>query len=166
LRMALLAADQKLINRQTGEIELHGNRYWHPELSARHGEKVTVRFDPDDLHSEIHVYDLEGRYIVAALLIADTGFADAKGAKEAAKREAAYRKRVRDMAEAEQLISAEELADLQAGAKPAPQPQSGVVRPVRQTAASAERAPRQPKKDPAEVLDRMLLGVARKAANN
>lgn len=165
LRMALLAADQKLINRQTGEIELHGNRYWHPELSSLRGERVTVRFDPDALHSEIHVYDIEGRYITAAELIADTGFSDAAGAKEAAKRLAGYKKQVKAMAEAEELISAEQLADLQAGVAPAPAPQAGAVRPVRVAAANTRNSPSD---EPADVLpiDRMRRGLARLAANN
>lgn len=170
LRMALLAADQKLINRQTGEIELHGNRYWHPELSSRRGERVTVRFDPDALHSEVHVYDLEGRYITAADLIADTGFHDASGAKEAAKRVAEYRKKVKAMAEAEQLIAPDQLADLQAGVMPARTPAAGAVRPVRpsgnavglprpQTPASTDSAALTP-------LERMRIGRAKIAAAN
>lgn len=165
LRMALLAADHKLVNRQTGEIELHGNRYWHPELSSRRGDRVTVRFDPDDLHAAIHVYDHEDRYITAAELIADTGFSDAAGAKEAAKRVAEYRKRVKAMAEAEQLISAEQLADLQAGVVPTAKPKAGAVRPVR--VAAAQTRDSQPI-ETAEVLpiDRMRRGLARIAANN
>lgn len=170
LRMALLAADQKLINRQTGEIELHGNRYWHPELSSRRGERVTVRFDPDALHSEIHVYDLEGRYITAADLIADTGFTDAAGARETAKRLAAYKKQVKAMAEAEQLIAADQLADLQAGVAPAPAPRAGAVRPVR-PAGNAVGLPRpetpaSTEPTPISTLERMRLGRAKIAAAN
>lgn len=174
LRMALLAADQKLINRQTGEIELHGNRYWHPELSSRRGERVTVRFDPDNLHSEVHVYDLEGRYITAADLIADTGFTDAAGARETAKRLAAYKKQVKAMAEAEELISAEQLADLQAGVAPPPALRAGAVRPVRPSgkavglprAARAADNPGPAEPTPLSALERMRLGRAKIAAVN
>lgn len=171
LRWALLAAENRLINRQTGEIDLHGNRYWHADLSAMRGERVTVRFDPDDLHSEIHVYDLEGRYLTAAHPIDDTGFADAAGAKEAAKRTAEYRKRVKAMAEAEDLISAEELADLQAGAGSHRLPDPGAVSPVRHAAAEARRVAKKSPAKPTEAvgrapIDRMLAGIQRKAANN
>jgi hypothetical protein len=170
LRMALLAADQKLVNRQTGEIELHGNRYWHAELSSLRGDKVTVRFDPDNLHSEIHVYDLEGRYITAAELIADTGFAEAAGAKEAAKRLAGYKKQVKATAEAADLISADQLADLQAGVAAAPTPKAGAVRPVR-PAGRAVGGPGTTNRDDAgsaDVLpiDRMMRGFAKLTANN
>lgn len=170
LRMALLAAENRLINRQTGEIDLHGNRYWHPELSALRGDRVTVRFDPDNLHSEVHVYDLEGRYITAADLIADTGFSDAAGAKEAAKRVSDYRKNAKAMALAEDLISADQLADLQAGVKPAATPSAGIVRPVRHAAHQARQNSQQQEqgsaRESADVLpiDRMRAGLAKFAA--
>lgn len=170
LRMALLAADQKLVNRQTGELELHGNRYWHPDLSSLRGDRVTVRFDPDNLHSSVHVYDLEGRYILEAELFRDSGFAEAAGAKEAAKRNANYRKSVKAMAEAADLISADQLADLQAGVTPTTTPQAGAVRPVRPAGKGfgQQRPTNREDHATADVLpiDRMRLGLAKLAANN
>lgn len=170
LRMALLAADQKLINRQTGEIELHGNRYWHPELSSRRGDRVTVRFDPDALHSEVHIYDLEGRYITAADLIADTGFHDAAGAKEAAKRTAEFKKATKAQANAAALLTPDQLADLQAGVAPAPIPRAGAVRPVRPAgnAIGLPRAENPATSEPAKlsVLERARIGRAKIAAAN
>jgi len=166
LRLALLAAENRLINRQTGEIELFGNRYWHPELSARRGERVTVRFDPDQLHSDIHVYDLEGRYLTAAQLIADSGFSDAAGAKAAARRESEYRKRAKALAEAEALLAPEEIAALQLPKGAAPVPKAGAIRPLRHPAAPARRSSARESTEGAEVLpiDRMRLGLARIAA--
>jgi putative transposase len=170
LRMALLAADQKQINRQTGEIDLHGNRYWHPELSSRRGERVTVRFDPDSLHSEVHIYDLEGRYLTAADLIADTGFHDAAGAKEAARRTAEFKKATKAQANAAALLTPDQLADLQAGVAPAPTPRAGAVRPVR-AAGTAIGGPRPDPIQPSEptplsALERMRIGRAKIAASN
>lgn len=173
LRMALLAADQKLINRQTGELELHGNRYWHPALSSLRGDRVTVRFDPDNLHSEVHVYDLEGRYIVAAELLADSGFAEAAGAKEAAKRLADFKKATKAQAAAADLIAPDQLADLQAGVTPARTPQAGAVRPVRPAGravgiprpeSTTNAAPTEP--TPLSVLERARIGRAKIAAAN
>ncbi|MEO0589087.1 MAG: transposase domain-containing protein [Pseudomonadota bacterium] len=166
LRFALLAAENKVINRQTGQIDIHGNRYWARELSNIRGDQVTVRFDPDNLHSAIHVYDLEGRYIVEAPLLIDSGFADSAGAREAAKREANYRKTAKEMAEAEELLSAEALADLQAGVKPAAKPEAGVVKPVRHADAEAHRNHKKPAADNASALDRMRAGIVKRAANN
>jgi len=111
MRMALLAAEQKRVNRQTGEIALFGNRYWAVECGQLHGEMVTVRFDPDDLHSEIHVYAQDGRFLFTAPLIEDQGFDSAEGARIAQKRFADLRKRTRDGLEAERLLSADAVAD-------------------------------------------------------
>lgn len=144
LRMALLAADQKRVNRRTGEIELFGNRYWSEGCGMLHGRLVTVRFDPDNLLEDIHLYGEDGRYLTSAQIIRDTGFLDAQSAKEAGKRLADYRRRVRDAAEAEQLLAAEEVARLQADAPAFEAPAPQVVRPVRhrgQTAAALKLAP-------------------------
>jgi putative transposase len=170
LRMALLAADQKLVNRQTGQIDLEGNRYWHPELFALRGERVTVRFDPDNLHSSVHIYDHEGRYLLEAELLADTGFGDTAAAKETAKRTANVKRRAKELAAAERLLSHEEVAALQARSRPENKPQAGIIRPVRHAAASARAAatnpPAEPEDDTLSVLDRMRIGRAKIAAAN
>ena len=138
LRMALLAAEQVSVDRRTGEVALFGNRYWSEACGLLRGQRVTVRFDPDNLMTEVHLYGRDGRFLTSAAVIADTGFLDAGAAKEAAKRLADYRRRIRDAADAEQLLDAERVARLQAdapsfdglrmsGTLPAP----AVLRPVR-----------------------------------
>jgi len=140
LRMALLAADQKKVDRRTGVIELYGNRYWSAAMSGLHGRTVTIRFDPDDVHQPLHVYDTAGAYLGSADLIADTGFADAASAKKRAKDEATYRKTVRAAAEMENLLRADQIAAMLPDyddEKTLPAP--SVIRPVRhrgQTAAA------------------------------
>lgn len=143
LRLALLAAEQIMVDRRTGEVKLYGNRYWSEDCGALLGQRVTVRFDPDRLHGEVHLYGQDGRFLTTAELIADTGFDDAASAKSAAKRHADYRRRIRDAAEAEQLLVADELAALQAQSRPAQVPEPAVIRPVRhrgQTAAALKLA--------------------------
>lgn len=139
MRMALLAAAQKRVNKDTGEIDLYGNRYWAEGCSHLRGNQVTVRFDPDDLHREIYLYDQGGHYLGAAQLIADTGFGDAEGARITGKRWKEHRRRIDMGLEAEQLLAAEQVAARQADA-PAPiAPEPGAVRIVRhrgQTAAA------------------------------
>lgn len=159
LRMALLAAEQKLVNRRTGEVELHRNRYWSPECGRLAGQRVTVRFDPDDLHSEVHLYAQDGRYLTSAELIADTGFLDIEGAKATARRAKDYRRRIRDAAEAEQLLAADELAALQADFEAAPVPEPSVVRPVRHRHSNAALKPQAQVNQEREsrVFDRLRL---------
>ena len=135
LRMALLAAEQVKVDSRTGEIALYGNRYWAEGCGTLHGQRLTVRFDPDNLHGEIHLYAQDGRYLTSAPMIEDTGFTDIAGAKAAAKRDADYRRKIRDAANAEQLLAAEELAALQAQQERAERlPEPAVIRPVRHTA--------------------------------
>lgn len=144
LRMALLAAEQKSVNRQTGEIELFGNRYWSHECAPLRGQKITVRFDPDNLSRDLHLYGLDGRYLGCAEKINDSGFDDTASAKLAAKRWANYRKLTRAAVAAEQLLSPDEVARQQADFTPPELPDPGAVRIVRhrgQTAAALKVAP-------------------------
>lgn len=128
MRMALLAGEQKTVNRQTGEIQLLGNRYWSPDCDALHGQKVTVRFDPDNLLRDIHLYDLKGRYLCSAQVYEDVKFLDAAAAKANAKMLSEYRRRIRDAADAHELLTAAHVASLQVDA-PEPQPvQANVTR--------------------------------------
>jgi hypothetical protein len=167
LRFALLAGVQKKLNKLNGEIVLYGNRYWHNDLRALRGETVTVRYDPDNLHSEVQVYDHKGQHIASAQLLEDSGFADAAGAKEAAKRTGDVRRRAKDLERSEELITAEALADLQAGAKPpASKPEAGVISPVRHRDAEAQRTSKPKPANDAVTLDRMRAGLLKRAANS
>jgi putative transposase len=142
LRMALLSAEQVLVNRTTGEISLFGNRYWSAECGSLHGQRVTVRFDPDNLNEDIHLYAKDGRYLTSAQVIDDTGFDDVAGAKATAKRLKGYRQLIRDAAAAEGLMDAEQVAAMQPGTPMRAVPNPGAVRPVRHrgTAGAAAAA--------------------------
>lgn len=61
---------------------LPANRYHHPDLVERAGERVVARFDPEDLHGTVHVFDAKGRYVCAAGCLMPAGFADTAAAKE------------------------------------------------------------------------------------
>ena len=61
---------------------LAANRYHHPDLVERAGERVVARFDPADLHATVHVFDAKGRYVCAAGCLMPVGFADTAAAKE------------------------------------------------------------------------------------
>lgn len=143
LRLALLAAEQKMVNRQTGEIQLFGARYWSEDCArlGLHGQRVTVRFDPDDLSRPVHLYDLEGRYLCSAEAWNDVLFDSADAAKQTAKFMAEQRRTIRKAEEAEQFLAAPALAAMHLGL-PEPikaQPKAKVVRAVRhrgQTAAA------------------------------
>lgn len=137
LRMALLAADERPTDRRTGAVSLFGNSYWTEELGNIAGDRVTVRFDPDDLHAPVHVYDRRGRFLCTAPVIEATGFLEFSAAKRRARLESDYKRATRAKEEALQLLTADEVADLYSPVAPAPIPESTVVRPIRRRGPTA-----------------------------
>lgn len=154
LRDSLLAIERKRGDAQNGEIKLFGNRYWTTECREIAGKYVTVRFDPDDLHSEIHVYGEDGAFLFTAPIMEDLGFKQAEGAKVVQKRRAHVRKLAQTMAEAQELLDPAEIARIKAGL-PVPKPNelsepsttigylprktSAVPKPAPQTSPSSSR---------------------------
>lgn len=132
LRLALLEAQERLCHRQHGSVELHGNRYWSQALWELRGKKVTVRFDPENLHADVHVYLTTGQYVCAAPVQQKTGFFDQAGAKRRAKLESDTRKLERELFEKQNLLTAARIAELQSGhSEPTPKPVPGASRMVR-----------------------------------
>lgn len=158
-RLALLTAEDRFTDRKTGELTLEGNRYWAPELADHTAKRVTVRFDPDNLHGEVHVYERSGAFLCTAPAIEKTGFFDKASAGKRRAQEADLRRQVREVEKATGLIEAAKLAAMMPEhPDEAPAPNPSVVRPVRhrgQTAAAlkpvseAVQAPLNP------VLDRL-----------
>lgn len=144
LRLALLEAQDRRCDRANGSVTLAGNRYWSAEMINLAGQKVSVRFDPDNLHSEVHIYLANGTYFGAAQVIERTGFFDKSGAERRSKLEASARRKVKAAEIAEELLQRDRLAELlSAETDPIPPVQPGAARMVRhrgQTAAALKRA--------------------------
>ncbi|RHW17174.1 hypothetical protein D1610_11535 [Sphingomonas gilva] len=164
MRMALLTGEQLSADRKSGELKIAGNRYWASELADHAGKKLTVRFDPDNLHQAIHVYDRTGRYICAAEPIAPTGFFDMASAKDRARQEKELRRHVREAEQLQDLIAAADLAAMlpdHADEEQLPAP--GAVRMVRHQPRGRAAAALKPASEAREaplnpVIDR--LGAA------
>ena len=62
----LMAAERIRADRQKGSVNLFGTPYWNDALTEHAGKLLTVRFDPDDLHKPVRVYDAENRLICIA----------------------------------------------------------------------------------------------------
>lgn len=134
LRLALLAADKATCDRKTGAVKIAGmgNIYWARELIHAAGQQVVVRFDPDDLHSDVHVYDLAGRFIATAPIWNATGFSDAGAAKHRARLEANHKKATKAALKAEQLLTADQVAAQLPLPSNTPEPLTpAAIRPVR-----------------------------------
>ncbi len=77
-------------------VGLPPNRYHHPDLVERAGQRLVGRFDPQDLHGAVHVFDPAGRYICAAPCHMPVAFRDVNAPRQWE----GARKRVRKSAEA------------------------------------------------------------------
>lgn len=132
MRLALLtAADNLRTHRKDGSLVLAGNRYWCEELSQISGEPVLVRFDPDNLHSEIHVYSRDGRFIATAPIWSAEGFADMGAANRLKKARKDWRNATKLAEEKLGLLDAEELSAFQPMPIEPELAEPTVIRPVR-----------------------------------
>jgi transposase InsO family protein len=138
LRLALLAADQVRADRETGAVSVFGNSYWSPELARVAGQRVTVRFDPDRLHDDVHVYDERGDYVASAPVWQKTGFFDAEAARRTAKMHADYKRAAKRAAELERLLTPAELAAMLPTAPMPVMTPSNVARPIRPRGGAAQ----------------------------
>jgi len=134
-RMFLSAAEGVTARKPTGEITLGDNRYWAEPLAGLIGERLTVRFDPQDLFQPVSVYAADGRFVAEAECIAATGFADIDAAREHARAKRLYLKRMREALNLERRLSIDEVAALMPSIEPDAPPRPQVVRLIANGAA-------------------------------
>ncbi len=103
--MLMLAAENVRSEKQSGSVRLMGNRYWAEPLINLAGSPLTVRFDPDDLHSGVDIYRPDGRYVCRAECLEAVGYADAEKAREDARKRNAWRKATKALAEVERAMT-------------------------------------------------------------
>ncbi len=71
------------------------NRYHHEDLLGCVGQQLVARFDPEDLHAGVHVYDLAGCWLCRAECLMPVGFASATAAKAHSRAQQQRRRAVR-----------------------------------------------------------------------
>ncbi len=111
-RLWLLAAEGISAHSDDGSLRLLENRFWGEWLQEHRGEKLIVRFDPQNVLDGLHVYDLAGKYLGHAPVLEASGFADVNAAREHARQRNAFLKATKAMVAAERSMSALELAAL------------------------------------------------------
>ena len=153
-------------DKKSGAIKLLDNRYWSPDLARVKGDLVTVRFDPEDAHQPVHIFDQTGAFIATADLWEAEGFTSAEAAKRRAKLEADHKKATKNAAQALNLLEADRLAAmLPAYEDEAPPPEPSVIRPVRPRGAVAVALKPIPQDAPAPAeaasIDRFTAGVGK-----
>lgn len=166
LRLALLAAEGVTVRRQTAQIHLGGNIYFHEALWGHEGEKVIVRFEPEDLHSPVHIYRLDGVYVCEAPCIEAVGFLNAEAAKEIGRRKAKLLKQARKLAADQRLLKSAELAAMRPeldDPDPVPGLDERVVAPVFGSLALQLQPHRSV--DPEELTDAQIYDFHARAAD-
>lgn len=88
------------------------NRYYANPLYDYVGQKLVVRFDPDDLHADTHIYSTDGRYITAAACVDPVGFGDTEAAREHNRARKQFIRATKDRANALVRMDAMEVAKL------------------------------------------------------
>lgn len=143
-RMWLLAAELVTAGSVDGAINLMGNRYWSNATGRMAGERLTVRFDPQNLHAGVHVYTRDNRYVGFAPCIDDAGFADTGKARQQARDRTQFVKGTRMALDAERRLSAADVARALPQIAATEPPEARLVRGVfndPMAQAAPERAP-------------------------
>lgn len=108
-RLFLLAAEGVVARKPDGRIELYDNRYHCEELGQRIGEKLIVRFDPQNLGASVAVYTLDNRFIATATRLDDVGYNSASDARDTARLQTRLNRNVKEALELTRRI---DIADL------------------------------------------------------
>ncbi|MGV8939063.1 MAG: transposase domain-containing protein [Allorhizobium sp.] len=104
----MLTAETVSARKPDGAVHMFENRYWHRDLNQWLGRKITVRFDPSNLHGSVKIYDPQGRFLCDAECIDKSGFDCAAAAREISRARGTKKKD-----DAAALKSAKRLSDLQ-----------------------------------------------------
>ena len=167
--LLLMAAESTQVRRD-GVFRLAAGRaaglpqtdYWHEDLCGLAGSKVVARFDPQNLHGGVEVFDMKGRWLCRAECLAPVGVADAAAAKEIAREQRRHMKSLDRAYAAEQRVGdlLEKYGVSPAEAAP-PARETGPQRVVRMTPQKAGRPDTEKRKALQARLDRGLERMAK-----
>ncbi|HFS8942384.1 TPA: transposase domain-containing protein [Enterobacter roggenkampii] len=119
IRQFMLPAEAVTV-RQNGEFFLQcggslfgrKNSYYNPQLANIRPRKITVRFDPKNLHSEVACYDLDGRFICLAECRSAVAFGDTETGREHSRQRKQMITHTKRAARAQRRMTAIEVNDL------------------------------------------------------
>jgi hypothetical protein len=111
-RLFLLAAEGVTARAPNGEIHLFDNRFWAEALTNHIGQRLVVRFDPQNMHAGITVYTLDNRLICEAERLDDIGFNSATDAQEASRLTRGIARNRREFLDLNRRLDAADLARL------------------------------------------------------
>ncbi|UWQ31265.1 Mu transposase C-terminal domain-containing protein [Leisingera sp. M527] len=109
----LMGQDTAKLHKHNGSLNFHGNVYHCDWMSQEANRNIVVRFDPEDLHSGVHIYSAEGAHLGFAECQQKIGFFDLEGARSTAKRKRQIAKAEKKLADLHRPHTPEQLgADL------------------------------------------------------
>jgi hypothetical protein len=115
-----------------------GNRFCADFLTEQIGKQVTVRFDPEKLHEDLHVFRTDGIYLGAAPCVEAVGFNNAEAARNHMRARAARLRAVRAVDEAHRKMTVEtQIALTATDTEAPPPPETKVVRLMRTSGSLA-----------------------------
>lgn len=134
-RLWLLAAEAVTVQRN-GTVTLDAgkavgigrNRYRADALYELQGQKVIVRFDPQALQDEVHIYQLNGTYLCPAVCVEDAGFYDTRISNAHNRERKRFVKATKDAATAHERMTAIEASKFLPKQDAATAPEVKVVR--------------------------------------
>lgn len=171
-RLWMMGQHAGKLHKHNGELKFQGNHYHSDWMSEHPSRQVVARFDPEDLHSGVHIYGTEGAYLGFAECRQKVGFFDLSGAQRTAKRVSRIKKAEKALAKAHAPISPADLGDAldQTAAPALDHPAAKVVSPMfGQKPVKMQRPPRtiQVDANPAVEAAReaMILRMPQKSAS-
>ncbi|EEQ5183829.1 transposase, partial [Escherichia coli] len=150
-RMLLLPAEAVNVSRKGeftlkvgGSLKGAKNVYYNMALMNAGVKKVVVRFDPQQLHSTVYCYTLDGRFICEAECLAPVAFNDAAAGREYRRRQKQLKSATKAAIKAQKQMDALEVAELLPQIAEPAAPESrvvGIFRPVGNTVRVKYRTP-------------------------
>lgn len=166
-RLWLLRAEGVRANSKNGEINLFGSRFWSEWAYRIAGQKVVARFDPDNLHAGVEVYDLTGERLGALECLVAGEFLNVEDARTHSRKRSSFEKAVKAAAQAERdLDGAAAVARLRAAGQdvtPDSLPEAEVVQMPTPHKAAPKRARSAPSVEEVEAEERALAQITRLA---
>lgn len=130
-RLYLLAAEGVRASSRDGTLKLMGNRYWSDFLLDHKGQNIVIRFDPQNMHSGLHVYRLDGDYLGFADIQEAAGFNSVEKSQEHNRARKQKLKAVKAQIDADQKMGIEDVVSYMAVPEPNSAPlDSKVVVPI------------------------------------
>ncbi len=108
LHMAMMASEKVTARKPDGAVYLLKNRFWSEFMVEHIGARVTLRYDPEDAHAGVHVYDHNGAFLGTAECKEKVGFHSKEAARLHGRKRRDFMKATKVVADIENSMSLSE----------------------------------------------------------